>query len=100
MFRIILNLPIALSVCSQKQGILPLWFADKSDYSRIGSGDVVETIGLANLLQGEQHAKIKVNVTRRSGEVVEIPLKHTMSSDQLKWLQAGSALNHIRSQMM
>jgi homoaconitase len=100
MFRIILKLPTKVSVLSQKQGILPLWFADKSDYSRIGSGDVVETIGLANLLQGEQHAKIKVNVTRRSGEVVEIPLKHTMSNDQLKWLQAGSALNHIRSQMV
>jgi homoaconitase len=84
----------------QKQGVLPVWFAEKSDYSRINSGDIVETIGLAGLLRGDQDAKIKVKVTRRSGEVIEIPLKHTMSSDQLKWLQAGSALNYIRSQMM
>jgi len=83
----------------KKQGVLPLWFAEKSDYSRIKSGDIVETIGLAGLLQGDQDAKITVKVTRRSG-VIEIPLKHTMSSDQLKWLRAGSALNYIRSQMM
>ena len=84
----------------QKQGVLPLWFAEKSDYSRINSGDIVETVGLADLLRGDQDAKIKVKVTRLSGEMIEILMQHTMSSDQLKWLQAGSALNYIRSQMM
>lgn len=83
----------------QKQGILPLWFADKADYSRIGSGDMVETIGLADLIQGRENAAVKVKVTKRSGEVFEIPTKHTMSEDQLKWFSAGSALNFIRSQM-
>ncbi|EMD41730.1 hypothetical protein CERSUDRAFT_110309 [Gelatoporia subvermispora B] len=83
----------------KKQGILPLWFADKNDYSRIGAGDVVETIGLADLLNGAQDASIKLKVTKRTGEVFEIPTKHTMSSDQLKWLRAGSALNYIRSQI-
>lgn len=33
----------------QKQGILPLWFANKEDYGLIGSGDKVETIGLADV---------------------------------------------------
>ncbi|KAJ7783501.1 aconitase family-domain-containing protein [Mycena maculata] len=83
----------------KKQGVLPLWFADKADYSRIGSGDVVETIGLAELFEGTPNAEIKLKVTKRNGEVFEIPTKHTMSADQLKWLEAGSALNHIRSQM-
>lgn len=83
----------------QKQGVLPLWFADKSDYSRIGSGDVVQTVGLAELLRGDEHAAIKIKVTPRNGEVFEIPLQHTMSADQLKWLQAGSALNYIQSQL-
>ncbi|KAJ7462635.1 aconitate hydratase [Mycena galericulata] len=83
----------------KKQGVLPLWFADKADYSRIGSGDVLETIGLSELLSGAPNAEIKLKVTKRSGEVFEIPTKHTMSADQLKWLEAGSALNHIRSQM-
>ncbi|EPT04170.1 hypothetical protein FOMPIDRAFT_154300 [Fomitopsis schrenkii] len=83
----------------KKQGILPLWFADKADYARIGSGDVVETIGLTDLLNGAPDATIKLRVARRNGDVFEIPTKHTMSSDQLKWLRAGSALNYIRSQV-
>ncbi|KAJ6519567.1 aconitase family-domain-containing protein [Mycena sanguinolenta] len=82
----------------KKQGVLPLWFADKADYARIGSGDVVETIGLSELLEGKD-AQIKLKVTKLDGQVFEIETKHTMSADQLKWLKAGSALNHIRSQM-
>ncbi|KAF5377567.1 hypothetical protein D9615_005222 [Tricholomella constricta] len=83
----------------KKQGVLPLWFADKADYERIGSGDVLETDGLAETLRGVLDSTIKIRVTKLNGEVFEIDTKHTMSSDQLKWLEAGSALNHIRSQM-
>ncbi|KIJ68224.1 hypothetical protein HYDPIDRAFT_106376 [Hydnomerulius pinastri MD-312] len=83
----------------KKQGVLPLWFADKADYCRIGSGDIVETVGLAELLNGDQNAVIKLCVTKRDGETFEIPTKHTMSTDQLNWFKAGSALNFIRSQM-
>ncbi|TFK40960.1 aconitase family-domain-containing protein [Crucibulum laeve] len=80
----------------KKQGVLPLWFVDKSDYSRISSGDVLETIGLTDTLQGISDAPIKVKVTKSNGETFEIQTKHTMSTDQLQWLRAGSALNHIR----
>ncbi|KAJ7169621.1 aconitase family-domain-containing protein [Mycena filopes] len=83
----------------KKQGVLPLWFADKADYSRIDSGDVVETIGLADLLKSTLNAQIKLKVIKRDGRTFEIETKHTMSADQLKWLEAGSALNYIRSQM-
>ncbi|KAF8078407.1 aconitase family-domain-containing protein [Lyophyllum atratum] len=83
----------------KKQGVLPLWFADKADYTRIGSGDTIETMGLAETLQGVPDATITLKVTKRNGEVFEIPTTHTMSSDQLKWLEAGSALNYIRSRM-
>ncbi|KAF7339872.1 Aconitate hydratase, mitochondrial [Mycena venus] len=83
----------------KKQGVLPLWFADKADYGRIGSGDMVETIGLSELLKGGTDAQIKLKVTKSDGQVFEIQTKHTMSADQLKWLEAGSALNYIRSQM-
>jgi homoaconitase len=82
----------------KKQGVLPLWFVDKADYLRIGSGDVVETVGLADLLAGKD-ASVSIRVTKRNGEVFDIPTRHTMSSDQLKWLEAGSALNYIRAQM-
>jgi homoaconitase len=79
--------------------VLPLWFADKDDYSRIGAGDSVETAGLTELLNGKADASVKIKVTKRDGEVFEISTTHTMSSDQLKWLRAGSALNYIRSQI-
>jgi homoaconitase len=78
---------------------LPLWFADKNDYNRIGSGAVVETIGVSDLFAGKPDAPVRVKVTTPGGESFEIMTKHTMSSDQLKWLRAGSALNYIRSQL-
>ncbi|KAG8759971.1 aconitate hydratase [Ceratobasidium sp. 428] len=81
----------------KKQGVLPLWFVDKSDYGKIHSGDQVETIGLADVIAGQPGAQIKLRVTPRRGSgMFEIPTRHTMSTDQLKWLQAGSALNYIR----
>ncbi|KAK7694482.1 hypothetical protein QCA50_001668 [Cerrena zonata] len=83
----------------KKQGVLPLWFADKADYARIGSGDIVETEGLTDLLNGKEDATVTLKVTKLNGETFDISTKHTMSKDQLKWLRAGSALNHIRSQM-
>jgi homoaconitase len=84
----------------QKQGILPLWFADKSDYSKISAGDSLETHGLEALLTGVNDSSIIVlKLTKLNGEYFEIPTKHTLSADQLAWLRAGSALNHIRAQL-
>lgn len=83
-------------IFSQKQGVLPLWFADKSDYGRIGSGDKVETVGLADLLSGTGK-DVQIRVTKKNGAVFLIKTSHTMSPDQLRWLEAGSALNHIKS---
>lgn len=60
---------------------------------------MVETNGLADLLNGNEDAQITVRVTKRNGETFDIPTRHTLSSDQLKWLRAGSALNHIRSKI-
>lgn len=90
--------PLYLSLSLfQKQGILPLWFVDEMDYARIDSGDKVETIGLAELLKGEKDVIIMLRVAKRNGESFQVATRHTMSSDQLKWLRAGSALNYIRS---
>jgi len=83
----------------KKQGVLPLWFADTSDYSKIGSGDTIETVGLEGLLNGDHSSPVRLKVTKRSGETFEVPTKHTMSTDQLNWLRAGSALNYIRSKL-
>jgi homoaconitase len=90
---------MCLLLYNQKQGVLPLWFANKDDYNRIGSGAVVETIGVSDLFAGKPDAAVRVKVTTSGGESFEIMTKHTMSSDQLQWLRAGSALNYIRSQL-
>ncbi|KAH7915332.1 aconitate hydratase [Hygrophoropsis aurantiaca] len=83
----------------KKQGVLPLWFADKADYARIGSGDMIQTVGLTDLIRGKQDAVVRLQVTKSDGETYEIPTQHTMSVDQLNWFCAGSAINYIRSQL-
>jgi len=80
----------------KKQGILPLWLVNKDDYLLISSGDVVETVGLEDVINGSSSASVRLKVTRPSGEVSWVETSHTMSSDQIRWLRAGSALNYIR----
>jgi homoaconitase len=99
-----LKVDLNLSCCQQvpadriqKQGILPLWFSDKSSYSLISAHDRISTIGLESLLSTGS-GEIKLKVTKPSGEVLEIKTDHTMSQDQLEWLRAGSALNYIGQQ--
>ena len=83
----------------QKQGVLPLWFANREDYALINSGDRIETLGVADLMAGKSGAVVRLKVTKReTGEVKMIETKHTMSEDQLKWLKAASALNYIRAE--
>jgi homoaconitase len=94
---VVRHLSLSLFSCfSQKQGVLPLWFSDKGDYNRIGSGDLVETIGLAELLAGTG-TDIRLRITKKNGDSFLIETSHTMSPDQLKWLEAGSALNYIKA---
>jgi homoaconitase len=51
------------------------------------------------LITSKPGAVVRLKVTKReTKEVKLIETKHTMSEDQLKWLRAGSALNHIRAQ--
>jgi homoaconitase len=94
---VVWHLSLSLFSCiSQKQGILPLWFSDKGDYNRIGSGDRVETIGLAELLAGTGK-DVRLRITKMNGDSFLIETSHTMSPDQLRWLEAGSALNFIKT---
>jgi len=78
----------------KKQGMLPLVFADPSDYERIQSGDSVSIRGLDTFAPGKQ---LTVAVTSRSGESFEFAVNHTFNDDQIKWFKAGSALNHMKA---
>lgn len=83
----------------KKQGILPLWFVDKSDYTRISAFDKIQTKGVDQLLDGSlKGEEVVLEVTRPSGEKYEVRARHTMSRDQVEWLRAGSALNWIGEQ--
>jgi homoaconitase len=89
-------IPSVALYSSQKQGILPLWFSNKDDYSRIGAGDLIETVGLAELISGTGK-DVQLRITKKYGDSFLIKTSHTMSPDQLRWLEAGSALNYIKA---
>jgi aconitate hydratase len=80
----------------KKQGILPLTFADPSDYDIIGENDRISIVGLAQLNPNDP---LTVLVTKPDGTTVSIIANHTMSDEQIGWFRAGSALNIIRQQM-
>jgi aconitate hydratase len=80
----------------KKQGILPLTFADPSDYDIIGEDDRISIVGLAQLNPNDP---LTVIVTKPDGTTVSFIANHTMSDEQIGWFRAGSALNIIRQQM-
>ncbi|KAH7069784.1 hypothetical protein BKA63DRAFT_519554 [Paraphoma chrysanthemicola] len=79
----------------KKQGMLPLTFVKPEDYDRIQLGDRITLIGVEDgeLLPGKH---VTLSVTTNKGSSWETPLNHSYSEGQLKWLRAGSALNHIK----
>ncbi|KMU72662.1 aconitate hydratase [Coccidioides immitis RMSCC 3703] len=82
----------------KKQGVVPLTFADKADYDKIDACDSVDTVGLYDLLQNGGQGEVKLRVTKRNGEVMDIAVKHTLSKDQCGFILAGSALNLLAAQ--
>ena len=77
----------------KKQGVLPLTFADRDDYDRIGPKDRVSIVGLDGLTPD---TPVEVVVTSPDGARTSITTNHTYSADQIEWFKAGSALNLIR----
>lgn len=84
----------------KKQGMLPLTFANETDYDKIQSGDILETIGLVDMIakDGNNGGFLEVKVTQPTGKSFIIKTKHTMSKDQVNFFKAGSAINFIGGQ--
>ena len=80
----------------KKQGMLPLTFADRSDYDRISENDRIAVRGLADLAPDTQ---VTVEVTTPEGDTWTFAADHTFSADQIEWFKAGSALNIIRQNL-
>ena len=77
----------------KKQGVVPLTFANETDYDKIDACDEVDTIGLYDMLKNGGQGSVEVLVKKRNGEKVLIKTKHTLSEDQCEFVLAGSALN-------
>ncbi|WKZ68873.1 MAG: aconitate hydratase [Melioribacteraceae bacterium] len=79
----------------KKQGMLPLTFANPSDYDKIQEDDRLSIIGLKELAPGKQ---LTLKIHHKDGSVEEVKLHHTYNENQIKWFRAGSALNLIAEQ--
>lgn len=78
----------------KKQGVVPLTFADPADYAKIDACDVVNTVGLYDMLKAGGKGEVELVVKKHgTGEEIRIPTKHTLSEDQCGFILAGSALN-------
>lgn len=79
----------------KKQGILPLVFADPADYERIEKDDRLSFEGLDRIAPGKP---LTVQLKHAGGRLEQIEAKHSLTSEQIAWFKAGSALNLIRQQ--
>lgn len=79
----------------KKQGVLPLTFADPSDYEQIQMDDRLSFIGLDQIEPGKP---VQVKIQHADGSSEEIVANHSMNDEQIGWFNAGSALNMIRQQ--
>jgi aconitate hydratase len=79
----------------KKQGILPLTFEKPSDYNKIQEKDHIDLVDLKSIAPGKP---ITAVLKHENGKSEEIQTHHTLNKEQIKWWQAGSALNLIRSQ--
>jgi aconitate hydratase len=79
----------------KKQGILPLTFANPADYALVNKGEALSLTGLASLTAGQS---VQATVTRADGSTASISLNHSLTSEQIEWFKAGSAMNAVNNQ--
>jgi aconitate hydratase len=78
----------------KKQGALPLAFVNPADYDKIREDDRVTLKGLTTFAPGKN---LTLEVTHADGGKEIIELKHSFNAEQIKWFQAGSALNLLKA---
>jgi len=77
----------------KKQGVLPLTFSDPADYDRIRQDDRLTVKGLTELAPG---SVLTVELLHADGSTEQFEARHSLTSDQIQWFKAGSALNLIK----
>lgn len=81
----------------KKQGVLALMFVNPSDYDKIKEDDRVAIRGLSSFAPGKN---LFLDLKHIDGKTETIELKHTFNTEQIKWFQAGSALNLLRQELV
>ena len=77
----------------KKQGVLPLTFVDPKDYERVRRDDRLTFNKLDHLAPGKP---VEVEIRHTDGNVEKIQTAHSLTPEQIEWIQAGSALNLIK----
>ncbi len=78
----------------KKQGILPMTFADPANYDQIEQEDRISVTGLSELAPGKP---VSVVIHKNDGKEITVQANHSMTEQQIKWFQAGSALNALNA---
>ena len=73
--------------------VLPLIFADSSDYETVREGDAITLLDLINLAPD---CPVTAILEHEDGTTDSIQLDHTLNQEQVAWFRAGSALNLLR----
>lgn len=74
----------------KKQGVLSLHFVDPADYEKFQENDRITVEGIAEISTGKDLA---LRVQHEDGNQEVVPVRHSLSAEQIEWLKAGSALN-------
>ena len=74
-------------------GIVPMTFANPSDYDKFSEGDCIAIQGFAEAVKGAEQALL---VNQTNGEVAELCLN--LSTRQREMLLAGGCLNYTKTQ--
>ncbi len=77
----------------KKQGMLALTFSEKGDYERICEDDRLDILGLTTFAPGQP---LMVRLHHSDGSEETFLVSHSYNALQIKWFQAGGALNLIR----
>ena len=77
----------------KKQGVVPLTFANEGDYDGLSTRDLVDTVGLYDMLRNGGVGEVELRIRGPEGGERLVDVKHTISRDQAGFILAGSALN-------
>jgi aconitate hydratase len=77
----------------KKQGMLALTFADSTHYGRIREDDRLSIGDIAHFQPGKP---LSLTLHHADGTEESFPVQHSYNELQIKWYQAGSALNYLK----